>query len=585
LADKTSAVPEDEAATNRRAQVASLLASQGVDGVLTLVETLVSERDSLSHERDALSHKYDSLSNKCDALTAEYDRQELRIKQLQLLLYGRRTEKLTSEELGQLALAFGADEAEAAKPDPQVPHPEAPDASEDDSEQEGAADEEKKKKKRKRRKRTIVGPEVERSIEDVLVPAEERACTCCHHEMQVIDLIERSWLEFVPAKFIQHIERREKLACRRSECRGDIHAAGPAESRPERRKVDASLLTQLVEGKCHDALPIDRQRDQFARMGVTFPLNTLYSYWTYVTTLLLPVAKIVLARVLAAPIVGVDDTKLRVLNKGSPGGSYKACLWCFTTSGPLVAFTVTRSWEAKEIAEHIGVIDGFIQCDDYKGYGSVVAVPDGKERVLVDPERRLGCMMHVRRHFYDALKLGDKRAAPAIEWIGLIYEVEAEAKAQGLDAAGRLALRNERSVPLLDELEAWIDKTKPKCTPKSPLAKALGYAEQQRPFIRRCFSDGRFEIDNGHTERAIRRPCVGRNNYLFTGSPDAAERLAGAYTLVLSGRNVGIDIRTYLADVIRKLEAGWPMRRIAELVPDQWAVLHGPGATPKQSPQ
>jgi transposase len=543
-----------------------LLASQDLDGVLSLFDGLAKERD---------------------AFAAEYDRQELRIKQLQLLVYGRRTEKLTSEELAQLALAFGATQDEANKPDPQVPRPEAPNASEDEGQQETPSDKpsDKPKRKRQRRARTVVAPEVERKVHDVPVPAEQRMCACCHHEMQPIEPIERRWLEFVPAKFIEHVERREKLACRRSECRGDIHAAERSDDSPERRKVDATLLAQLVEGKCHDALPIDRQRDQFARMGVTFPLNTLYSYWTYVTTLLLPVAKIALARVLAAPIVGVDDTKLRVLNKGSPGGSYKACLWCFTTSGPLVAFTVTQSWEAEAIAPHIGAIDGFIQCDDYKGYGSVVSMPDGAKRILVDPARRLGCMMHVRRHFYDALKLGDKRAAPAIEWIATLYEVEAEAKALQLDAAGRLALRNERSVTVLDELEAWIDKTKAQCTPKSPLARALGYAEQQRPFIRRCFSDGRFEIDSGHTERTIRRPCVGRNNYLFTGSLDAAQRLAGAYTLVLSGRNVGIDIRTYLVDVIRKLESGWPMRRIAELVPDQWAALHGPGVAANQTAQ
>jgi hypothetical protein len=103
------------------------------------------------------------------------------------------------------------------------------------------------------------------------------------------------------------------------------------------------------------------------------------------------------------------------------------------------------------------------------------------------------------------------------------------------------------------------------------LHKALGYAVQQRPYLRRCFTDGRFEIDNGQTERAIRRPCIGRNNYMFTGSLEAAERLAGAYTLVMSCRKLGIPVRDYLVDVITKLERGWPLRRIGELVPDRWA--------------
>jgi hypothetical protein len=49
---------------------------------------------------------------------------------------------------------------------------------------------------------------------------------------------------------------------------------------------------------------------------------------------------------------------------------------------------MTRSWKAAEIAEHIAVIDGFMQCDDYKGYGSLVEMPDGTERILVDPARQ-----------------------------------------------------------------------------------------------------------------------------------------------------------------------------------------------------
>lgn len=556
---------------NVREQVAGLLDGfQGADAVLSLVDALSSERDALSTERDALA--------------AEYERQELRIKQLVHLVYGRKTEKLSKEELAQLALAFGATEEQAAQEDPCVPHPEPPNDDSDDASEEGQP--KRKKKRRKRRAKTVVGADVERVIHEVTVPQDERTCACCQQPMEVIDHVEHETLEFVPAKFIAHVERREKLACRNSQCRGDIHTAARERESSVQRKVDVSLLAQLVEAKCEDALPIDRQRAQYERLGVTFPLNTLYSYWTYVTTLLLPVSKVTLAQVLGDSVVGADDTKLRVLDKQRPGGSYKGCLWCFTAgTRPLIAYTFTESWEAQAIAPVIVSIEGFIQCDDYKGYGSTVKMPDGTERVLVDPDRRLGCMMHVRRRFHDALKLGDKRAGPAVQLIHDIYEVEAEAKAHGLDPDGRLALRDERSSPLLDAFESWVDETQPKCTPQSPVGKALGYAAHQRIFVRRCFSDGRFEIDNGHTERALRRPCIGRNNYLFTGSPAAAERLAGAYTLVQSCRAVGVQPRAYLIDVITKLEANWPLRRIGELVPDRWAALHAPLATAEQAAQ
>ena len=83
------------------------------------------------------------------------------------------------------------------------------------------------------------------------------------------------------------------------------------------------------------------------------------------------------------------------------------------------------------------------------------------------------------------------------------------------------------------------------------------------------------KLDNGAVERAIRRPAVGRKNFLFTGSADAARRLAAAYTLVMSCRELGISTYEYLSDIIEKLEGGWPMRRLVELLPHRWAQARG----------
>jgi hypothetical protein len=318
-------------------------------------------------------------------------------------------------------------------------------------------------------------------------------------------------------------------------------------------------------------LPIHRQRDRLLRLGFDVPLNTLYEYWTQATTLLSPIAKTTLSTVLGEPYVNVDDTTLKVLDSKHKKGRFLGHLWCFTGERNLVAYTFTNNWEAESIAPYIGAIDGFIQCDDYKGYGKHVALEGLPPRPLVPPERRLGCMMHVRRRFHDALKLGDKRATEPIAFVRELYLVEAEAKERGLDAAARLALRTARSLPWLARLDTWVDQHARTLLPTSKLGDACGYALQQRPFIRRCFSDGRFEIDNGKVERAIRESALGRRNFHFTGSADAAQRLAEAYTLVQSCRGLGISTRDYLIDVLHKLEHGWPVRRVNELVPDRWA--------------
>lgn len=521
------------------------------------------------------------LANERTALASELERSELRIKKLTFLAYGKKTERLSREELIQLVLSFGGSEQQAHAAEPEVPHAEAPnEPTKDSTEAEEPAQVAKPEPTEKRKRpnhpgRTKLSPELERIIKPVAVPAEQRLCGCCHHEMQVIGHVDHERVEYVPAKVVVHVERREKLACRRSECRGDITAAPRATENEGRRRAGASLLAQLIEAKCDDGLPVERQRDQWRRLGFDVPASTLYSYWTHATSLLLPVSKILLAEVLADPIVCVDDTSLSVLDKDRKAGIYKGHLWCFTGTRRLVAYTFTESWSADEIAPYLAAIEGFTQCDDYKGYSSQVTLPHGSKRALVDPARRLGCTMHVRRRFHEALKLGDKRAGRAIELIAALYEIERVAKEQGLSPEARHELRVLRSLPLLDQFDAWVDELAPRCLPRSPLGQAIGYAQNQRPFIRRCFTDGRFEIDNGHTERILREPCMGRKAYLFTGSADAAERLAGAYTLVQSCRLLGFGARDYLVDALTKLDAGWPMRRIAELVPDRWAREHG----------
>ena len=42
------------------------------------------------------------------------------------------------------------------------------------------------------------------------------------------------------------------------------------------------------------------------------------------------------------------------------------------------------------------------------------------------------------------------------------------------------------------------------------------------------------------------------------------------YTLVCSCQNLGINTREYLTDVIGRLQAGFPLRRINDLLPDVW---------------
>jgi len=507
--------------------------------------------------------------------------------------FGRQTEKLSREELKQLFLALGGEEVRATDTPLVVPAPSPP----DDGEEAGAADDvghsregdtttghgqaDKPKRKRPERKKgggIKLAAFVERHVDPQPVAADERFCALCGAEKQICKHIRHERIEFVPAKIVVHEEVREVRAC--GHCRKDVSVAERKSWPVLGRRVEPSLVAKLVCDKCVNAQPLHRQRKELARLGLEIPDNTLRSYFAYATDALAPVATSVVSTVLGSLIVGADDTRLKVIDRNAKQGRSLGHLWCFVgTDGTVgaaesVGYTFASSWDAEEIRPWFSAIDGEVQCDGYAGYARELDDVGGTTFVAVPDAKRLGCTMHVRSKFHAALLARDKRAAIALKYIADLYKVEAECKAAGVDAVERTRVRAQRSLPIFDALYTWIDDTHARVLPKSPLRMATTYALNQRPYLRRCFKDGRFEIDNGRVERRIRPFAVGRRNFLFTGSARGGERLAVAYTLIDNCLLLGLDPQGYIEDVLVKIESGWPLARLVELTPARWAVEH-----------
>ena len=58
----------------------------------------------------------------------------------------------------------------------------------------------------------------------------------------------------------------------------------------------------------------------------------------------------------------------------------------------------------------------------------------------------------------------------------------------------------------------------PTLLPKSPLAQAMGYANNHWAAFMRFFDDDRLPLTNNAAERTMRPIAVGRGNWLFAGS-------------------------------------------------------------------
>jgi transposase len=158
-------------------------------------------------------------------------------------------------------------------------------------------------------------------------------------------------------------------------------------------------------------------------------------------------------------------------------------------------------------------------------------------------------------------------ASEALERIAWLYAVEKEIRGRSADE--RRVTRQDRSRPIIDELEPWLRAKLALISQKSKLAEAIRYALSRRPGLTRFLDDGRIEIDSNVVERSIRPIALNRKNALFAGSDGGGEHWAVIASLIETCKLNSVDPYAYLTDVISKIVNGHPNSRIDELLP--WA--------------
>src|SRR5436853_1108544 len=144
--------------------------------------------------------------------------------------------------------------------------------------------------------------------------------------------------------------------------------------------------------------------------------------------------------------------------------------------------------------EFLKNFQGKLQCDGYAAYD------DLGEKVVY-----AGCMAHGRRGFVDAVKVTPLDPIPpeVIIRIGELYAVEKEARTRGLGPEDRLALRQQKSVPVMAALKIRVVEIRQQIAPGRKLAQACDYMLGQWSRLEEFLKDGVLEIDNNWSEGAI----------------------------------------------------------------------------------
>jgi transposase len=378
-------------------------------------------------------------------------------------------------------------------------------------------------------------------------------------------------LDIIPASIRVLHHRRLKYAC--PCCRGHVVTAQmPAQAIPK-SQASPGLLASIATAKYADAQPLYRQSTQFARIGFEAPRQTLASWMVKSGELVQPLINLLRDRLLESPYLQMDETPVQVLREPGKTPQANSYMWVQRSGDhdpPVVLYDYAPSRAGAVPVALLGTFSGYLQTDGYAGYHAVVAANG------ITP---LYCFAHARRYFTDALKaLGlnpnklplippDKARRPlkALNFIRHLYAIEQRIRAAS--PAERLAARQAESIPVLSTLRAWLDETRPKVVPNSPLGKALGYLDRHWHGLVVYAEDGRLEIDNNRCENAIRPFVTGRKNWLFSDTVKGAQASANLYSLIETAKANGLEPYTYLRRVFTWLPQATNVADIEALLP------------------
>jgi hypothetical protein len=402
-----------------------------------------------------------------------------------------------------------------------------------------------------------------------------------------LDVIPRQW------KVIQHV--REKMTCR--DCEKISEPPAPFHVTP-RGWAGPSLLAMMLFEKFGQHQPLNRQVERYAREGVPLSLSTAADQIGAGCAALEPLLRRLERYVFTAERLHADDTTVPVLAKGT---TITGRCWVYVlddrpfggradasghperkqTGPPAAMFYFSRDRGGEHPRAHLANWSGLLQADAYGGYTK-----------LYDGDRSPGlileaaCWAHARRPFFALadIEASARRKAEgktplvisplaleAVRRVDALFDIERAIN--GRSAEERRRVRQEKSVPLVAELESWMREERAKLSRGNDVAKAMDYMLKRWSSFTRFLDDGRICLTNNAAERALRGIALGRKSWLFAGSDRGGQRAAAMYSLIVTAKMNNIDPQAWLADVLARI-ASHPASRLDELLPWNWRAAN-----------
>jgi transposase len=378
-------------------------------------------------------------------------------------------------------------------------------------------------------------------------------------------LMQPGWLEKIevlarkPAEY--YVKVYERMVFTSPLKTAPVYSPWPMDVLP-RSRTHASVVAYLACAHFADHQPYHRIERQLERVGVDLPRNCQVSLMRQLDERMEPLVRQLQREVLGGGYVQLDATPIDLADPQRPGRLREATLWAYRSkSGPVwFDYQPNKSPKGPDLVLREADYRGILQTDGASGLGGIG--PPGQVT-------HLGCLAHLRRPFFDAVKNNELRAERYLREINRLFRIDRLAKYFRLSAEKRQKLRAKHSLPLFRQLVARANEDTLTATPKTDFGDGVHYLLAQQVPLERCLTVPEAELSNNGAENSIRPLKLGAKNWQAIGHPSAGPRLANLFTLVENCRQAGIDPEAYLIDVIGRLP-DHPAKDIAALSPWRW---------------
>jgi len=189
---------------------------------------------------------------------------------------------------------------------------------------------------------------------------------------------------------------------------------------------------------------------------------------------------------------------------------------------------------------------------------------------------RCHCLAHGRRKFSELDEDFPAESAVVVKALQLVFDHDAQARAERLTAQERLAYHQRKSGPIMKKLKRWLEQQTAQrlVEPNSSLGKAIAYLLDHWPTLTRFLTEPDAPIDNNLAERALKLGIRQRKPSLFYAAEHSAY-IARVLTRVLAtcvqaGVNAWdyrVAVQEHRQEVCTNPRAWLPWNYLAALAP------------------